>query len=110
MIKSRYVELPGVNVSPSDFPSELRDVFDLACEWGLSDYEEIEVLAASKERHELQDFLDRFFRKQDLISEFISEGVERVPVPDEVVIMDLAFQSYDVLFTFSGDFRPSVEE
>lgn len=106
MIKSRYIELPGTSFSPSDLPSDIRDLYDLACEWCLSDPDEVEELAASKERSDLQDFLDRFFRSQELIGDFISQGIVRVPVPDGVAAMDLAFQAYDMLFTFSNEFRP----
>lgn len=108
MIKTRYTDIPEVSFDESSLPSNLRVLYPYAKEWCLYDPNEIEILSRSKSREEHQGFLDAFFELQDEIDQFLIERGNDAPVPDHVEIINLAFQAYDLLFTFSKEYKPSI--
>ena len=98
-INSRYSDLEDVNFKECDLPNNIRELYPWVKNWCLNDPEEIQILIEAESCENIEKFRQAFLLHQDEVDLYVQNGLELTPVPDSVVIVDLAYQAYDVLIS-----------
>jgi len=88
-ITSRYADSPGVVIDPLRVPEDLRDLLPLAKKWAIGDDVERSEFRKSVPVAERKELFDRVFPKWDQLEQYCAEKRNEVPVPDEVVLLDM---------------------
>lgn len=94
-ITSRYVDSPDVHLDPARVPEPLRPLLRFASAWAIGDdVERSRVIAAASkaERAELVNALTPHFAA---IEEFARLHANDVPMPDEVVVLNMIAEAAD---------------
>ena len=94
-ITSRYVDSPGVHLEPARVPEALRPLLRFAA-WAIGDdVERSRAIAAASvtEREELVNAVTPHFAA---IEDFARLHADDVPVPDEVIVLNLIAEAADI--------------
>jgi hypothetical protein len=70
-------------------PEDLRDLLPLAEKWAIGDDVERAHFRDSVPVAERKEFIDKVAPKWDRIEQYCAEKSNEVPVPDEVVLLDM---------------------
>ncbi len=88
-IRSRYADSPGVVIDPLKVPEDLRDLLPLAKKWAIGDDVERSKFRESVSVEERKELFDEVSPKFDRVEQYCAAGRNEVPVPDEVVLLDM---------------------
>jgi hypothetical protein len=96
---SRYRDLPGVNLSKSNFPEHLMGYAEAILEWSISDTEEVFAYRDIVGQRAASEFVQAIDQVLEKLEAFCAEHESEVPVPDVVVATQIALNAYDLLYT-----------
>lgn len=89
-IISRYSDIPGLVVNEAKIPCEIRGLLALAIEWNITDYLELEAYINAAAEHKRRHLVESFAPHFDFITSWIGQSAHLMPLPDEVVVFDIA--------------------
>ena len=92
---SRYLANPGVHLDPTQVPERLRPLLRFADRWAILDDEQRSSAIATASRDEKKELVDAVTPLFDEIASFASAHENSVPVPDEVVVLNLIAEAAD---------------
>ena len=101
-ITSRYCDNPDVSLDPQQVPEPLRPLLRFAATWAILDDVERSRFIAAASRDEKKVFVDAVAPFFNEIAHYAEQHADDVPVPDEVVVLNLLAEAAD---TASFDVR-----
>ena len=101
-ITSRYCDNPEVTLDPQRLPEQLRPLLRFAGTWAILDDVERSRFIAATPRDEKKAFVDAVTPFFNDIAQYSQEHEDAVPVPDEVIVLNLLAEAAD---TASFDVR-----
>ena len=93
-ISSRYVENPNVKFNLENLPEGIRLLIPYAKKWAIGDDEERVAFEESLTFDEKKDFIDTVSPMIDEIEEYCSKYREIIPIPDDVVLLDMMMEAF----------------
>ena len=92
----KYAENPRVKIANEKVPLVLRRLVPLARKWGIVGETDALRQVDQATEEELREFVEAFHHSRKEIQAFCSgPESERIPVPDEVVMFQLAFHAFE---------------
>ena len=88
-VTSRYADIEGVVIDPENVPADLRDLIPLAKKWAISDDVERDIFEQVVSFEEKKEFIDKVWPQMERLEEYCAKFRNKVPVPDEVVLLDM---------------------
>ena len=101
-ITSRYCDNPEVSLDPRQVPESLRPLLRFAAQWAILDDVERSRFIAETSRDDKKVFVDAVAPFFDEIALYAEKHADAVPVPDEVIVLNLLAEAAD---TASFDVR-----
>jgi len=104
-ITSRYADNPDVTIDPDKIPEPIRSILPFAKDWAIGDDKERTEYEASLSVEDLKLFVDAVWPKMDAIEDYCSKHRGDVPVPDEVVLLDMMMEAVTEVYyeVYPGD-------
>lgn len=88
IITSRYTDDPNVSIDPEKVPEVLRHLVPLAKEWSIFDDVEMSAYEDSHTDAEMKEVANAVSPYYEDIEKFTSQGRDKTPVPDEMLIFE----------------------
>ena len=101
-LTSRYCDNPEVTLDPQRLPEQLRPLLRFAGTWAILDDVERSRFIAATSRDEKKVFVDAVTPFFNDIARYSQQHDDAVPVPDEVIVLNLLAEAAD---TASFDVR-----
>ena len=95
-IRSRYMDAPGVTVNPAHVPETLRSLLRFAGEWAIGDDVERRDFIAAAPDEEKRAFVEAVTPLFAEIEAYARTHERAVPVPDEVIVLNLLAEAADI--------------
>ena len=92
---SRYLANPDVQLDPARVPEPLRPLLRFADRWAITDDEERSGIIARASKADKKELVDAVTPLFDDIASFANAHENSVPVPDEVVVLNLIAEAAD---------------
>lgn len=94
-ITSRYLASPDVDLDPARVPATLRPLLRFANAWAIGDDVERSQLIAGASAAEKKELVNAVTPHFAAIEDFARTHADDVPVPDEVVVLNLIAEAAD---------------
>jgi hypothetical protein len=95
-ISSRYMDSPGVTINQARVPERLRPLLQFANEWAIGDDVERSDFIAGAPYNQKKAFVEAVTPLFDDIDTYARLNERAVPVPDEVIVLNLLAEAADV--------------